>query len=94
MIRRSMLIVVSFVLFVSALSLVTAQHRSRSLFIDLERAQGDARRLDVEFERLRIEQARLSQPANVETEARKIGLKPIDPTRTVFLNLAGQEAKK
>jgi len=94
MIRRGLLLVVSVLLFASALSLVTAQHRSRSLFIDLERSQGDAKRLDVEFERLRIEQARLSQPSNVETEARKIGLKPIDSSRTVFLNLPTQESKK
>ena len=65
-------------LFASALSLITAQHRSRSLFIDLERAQVDAKRLDVEHDRLRIDQARLSQPAYVESEARKIGMKPID----------------
>ena len=35
----------------SALSLITAQHRSRSLFIDLERAQLDAKRLDVDHDR-------------------------------------------
>lgn len=90
---RGLVLLVGLLLFVSALSLVTAQHRSRSLFIDLERAQLDAKRLDVEHDRLRIEQARLSQPAYVETEARKIGLKPIDAGRTIFLNLPAQETK-
>ena len=94
MIRPGIVILIGALLFASALSLITAQHRSRSLFIDLERAQVDAKRLDVDHDRLRIEQSRLSQPSYVESEARKIGLKPIDSTRTLFLNLPAPEAKK
>lgn len=94
MIRRGFLLLLGILLFASALSLVTAQHRSRSMFIDLERAQLDAKRLEVEYERLRIEQARLSQPAHVEAEARKIGLKPVDASRTIFLNLPPPQAGK
>lgn len=94
MIRRGLVVLIAMALFASALSLITAQHRSRSLFIDLERAQIDAKRLDVDHDRLRIEQSRLSQPAYVESEARKLGLKPIDATRTVFLTLPAAEAKK
>jgi cell division protein FtsL len=76
----------------SALSLIT-WHRSLAV-IDLERAQVDAKRLDVEHDRLRIDQSRLSQPAYVESEARKIGMKPLDAARTVFLNLPAAETKK
>ena len=94
MIRRGLIVLIGALLFASALSLITAQHRSRSLFIDLERAQTDAQRLDVDHDRLRIDQSRLSQPAHVASEARKIGLKPIDPARTVFLNLPATEPKK
>ncbi len=94
MMRRGFIVLLGLLLFASALSLVTAQHRSRSMFIDLERAQLDAKRLDVEHERLRIEQARLSQPAYIETQARKLGLKPIDAGRTIYLNLPAPEAKK
>ena len=94
MIRRGLIVLIGALLFASALSLITAQHRSRSLFIDLERAQTDAKRLDVDHDRLRIDQSRLSQPAYVESEARKIGLKPIDAARTVFLNLPVTEPKK
>jgi cell division protein FtsL len=94
MMRRGFIVLLGLLLFASALSLVTAQHRSRSMFIDLERAQLDAKRLDVEHDRLRIEQARLSQPAYVETQARKLGLKPIDAGRTTYLNLPAPEAKK
>lgn len=94
MIRRGLVLLIGLLLFASALSLVTAQHRSRSLFIDLERAQLDAKRLDVEHDRLRIDQSRLSQPAYVETAARKLGLRPIDAGRTIYLNLPAPEAKK
>ena len=94
MIRPGLVVLIGALLFASALSLITAQHRSRSLFIDLERAQVDAKRLDVEYDRLGINQSRLSQPAYVESEARKIGLKPIDAARTVFLNLPAPETKK
>ena len=87
MIRRGLLLLLGLLLFGSALALVSAQHRARSLFIDLERAQQQAKQHDVEYDRLKIELARLSQPAYVEAEARRIGLKPVDGGRTVFLNL-------
>lgn len=94
MIRRGFVLLLGLLLFASALSLVTAQHRSRSMFIDLERAQLEAKRLDVEHDRLRIDQSRLSQPAYVEAEARKLGLKPIDAARTSYLTLPAPEGKK
>ncbi len=87
MIRRGFVLLLAVALFVCALALVTAQHRSRSLFVDLERAQQQARQLDIDYDRLKIELARLSQPAYVEAEARRLGMKPVDASRTVFLNL-------
>ena len=72
-------------LLASSLSLVTAQHRARSLFVDLERAQQQARQLDADGDRLRIELGRASQPAAIESAARELGLKPVDAGRVVFL---------
>lgn len=92
MIRRGLVLLLGFALFASALALVTAQHRSRSLFIDVERAQQQSRQLDIDYERLKIELARLSQPAYVEAEARRLGMKPVDDGRTVFLNLPAASA--
>jgi cell division protein FtsL len=86
-IRRGLVLLLGLALFGSALALITAQHRSRSLFVDVERAQQQARQLDIDFDRLKIELARLSQPAYVEVEARRLGMKPVDGSRTVFLNL-------
>jgi cell division protein FtsL len=92
MMRRGFVLLIGLALFASALALITAQHRSRSLFIDLERAQQQARQLDIDHDRLKIEIARLSQPAYVEEQARRLGLKPVDGSRTVFLNLPAASA--
>jgi cell division protein FtsL len=82
---RILLALFALLLTASALSLVTAQHRARSLFIDLERAQQQARTLDAEGDRLRVELGRASQPAAVASAARQLGLKPVDAAQVVFL---------
>jgi cell division protein FtsL len=82
---RALIGLVAALLLASSLSLVTAQHRARSLFVDLERAQQQARQLEADGDRLRIELGRASQPAAVETAARELGLKPVDAGRVVFL---------
>ncbi|HTN50627.1 MAG TPA: cell division protein FtsL [Burkholderiaceae bacterium] len=87
MIVRALVVLLVALLFASALGLVTAQFRTRSLFVDLERSQQDARQLDVDYERLTIELARLSQPAAVERAALKLGFRAADPRQTVYLNL-------
>jgi cell division protein FtsL len=87
MIRVALVFVSVLLLFASSLGLVTAQHRTRSLFVDLERAQQDAKQLDVDYERLTIELARLAQPAAVERAAQRLGFKAAEASRTVFLNL-------
>jgi len=77
--------VLAALLVAAALSLITAQHRSRGLFVDLERAQQQARLLEAEGDRLRIELGRAAQPASVEAAARQLGLKPVDGKAVVFL---------
>jgi cell division protein FtsL len=89
---RALAIVLALLLAAAALSLVTAQHRSRGLFVDLERAQQQARTLEAEGDRLRIERGRLSQPAHVEAAARQLGLKPVDGKSVVFLPAQGAGA--
>ncbi len=92
MIRRALLVLATLGLFACALGLITAQHRSRSLFVDLERAQQEAKQLDVDYERLTIEMARLSQPSSVERAAQKLGFKAPDAAQTVYLNLPQSSA--
>lgn len=82
---KLLIALVGLLLLASSLSLVTAQHRARSLFVDLERAQQQARQLEAEGDRLRIELGRAAQPAAIESAARDLGLKPVDAGRVVFL---------
>lgn len=86
---RVVILLLGVVLVASAFSLVTAQYRSRTLFVELGRAQQRAAALEAEGNRLRVEQARGAQPAAVEAAARRLGLKPIDAKESVFLPSAG-----
>jgi cell division protein FtsL len=59
------------VLVACALSLITARHQSRKLFVALERAQAEGRAYDVEYGRLLLEQSTWGMPARVEKIARE-----------------------
>jgi cell division protein FtsL len=52
-----------------ALGLVTSQHQSRKLFIELEREQERARSLEVEFGQLQLEQGTWALHSRVERTA-------------------------
>lgn len=86
---RAVIILLGIVIVLSAFGIVTAQYRTRSLFVELERAQQRAAALEAEGDRLRVAQARSVQPAAVETAARRLGLKPIEARETVFLSAIG-----
>jgi cell division protein FtsL len=81
---RTVVVLLSLALVLSAFGLVTAQYRTRALFVELERVQQRTAALEAEGNRLRVEQARNAQPAAVEAAARRLGLKPIDAKETVF----------
>ena len=58
-----------------ALATVQAQHRARSLFIEREALKKEARELEVEWGKLRLEQSTLADPKRVEFLARsQLGL--------------------
>jgi len=69
MTRLNVLLLV--VLVVCALSLVTSRHQSRRLFVELERAQAEARGYETEFGQLQLEQSTWSMPVRVEKIARE-----------------------
>jgi cell division protein FtsL len=83
--NRGLVLLLGVLLFASSMGLITAQHRARGLFVELERAQGASKSLEAERDRLRIELGRNAQPASVETAARRIGLQPIEPPRVVYV---------
>jgi cell division protein FtsL len=59
------------VLTFSALGLVTAQHKARKLFIELEREQEHSRQLDVEYGQLQLESSTWSMHTRIERIARQ-----------------------
>jgi cell division protein FtsL len=74
---------------VCALSLVAAQQRARKLFISLERAQIEERKLNQEWLRLEYEQRNLSKSARIREVARnQLHMVPISPERTLYLKEA------
>lgn len=67
-----------------ALSLITAQHEARRTHIALEHAQGESRRLDADWNHLRIQQTSLSAAALIDARARgQLGMDSPMPHRTL-----------
>jgi cell division protein FtsL len=76
-------------LLVCALSLVAAQQRARKLFISLDRAQIEERKLNQDWLRLEYEQRNLSKSARIRDVARnQLHMAPISPERTLYIKEA------
>ncbi|MBC7500122.1 MAG: cell division protein FtsL [Herminiimonas sp.] len=79
-------LVVTALLMACALSLVNAQYHARSLFIELERAQGIARQLDIEWAQLQLDQSTLGKNARIEASARRdLNMMPVTAARTQYM---------
>jgi cell division protein FtsL len=79
-------IVLTVLLVGCALSVVNAQYQARHLFIDLERAQAQARQLDIEWAQLQLDQSTLGKHARIEEIARRdLNMTPLTPNRTQYL---------
>jgi len=59
------------VLVLCALSLVTSRHQARRLFVELQRAQSEARGYETEYGQLELEQSTWGMPARIEKIARE-----------------------
>ena len=72
-------------LLICALSLVASQQRARKIFVALERAQVQERKLNQEWLRLEFEQRNLSKSARIRDVARnQLRMSPITPDRTLY----------
>jgi len=70
-----------------ALSLVNAQYQARHLFIELERAQAQARQLDIDWAQLQLDQSTLGKHERIEAIARRdLGMTPLTAARTQYLS--------
>lgn len=84
-------IALALVLMVCALAVVTAQHRARMLFMDIESLKKEARDLEVEWGKLQLEQGTLASHARVESLARQeLGLVSPPLDRIVLIESGGR----
>ncbi len=76
-----------------ALPVVTAQHRSRKLFAELDTEQQTAKKLDEEWTQLQLEQGTWATHKRIEAVAsQQLGMRFADPATTVIIDPAGVPA--
>ena len=86
MIRLNLLLLL--VLVACALGVITAQHQSRKLFIDLESERAAAQKLDTEWTQLQVEQGTWATNKRVEAVAsRTLGMRAPDAASTVVVTV-------
>jgi cell division protein FtsL len=74
----------------SALYLVRTQYESRRLFAEVDKALADARRLEVEHERLQVEKRGQATPLRVEKLAKEqLHMRSASPAITQYVTLRG-----
>ena len=70
-----------------ALILVKTQYQARHLFIELERAQTEARQLEVEWAQLQLDQSNLEKHERIEASAiKELNMMPVSPDHTQYLS--------
>jgi cell division protein FtsL len=80
-------IVLLVLVLVCTFSIITSQHAARKSYIEIERGQALAQRLDTEFRQLQVEQTSLSKPALVDEAARRtLGMERVTPAQTLYIN--------
>ena len=74
-----------------ALSLVNAQNQSRHLFIELEHEQMQARKLDITWSQLQLDQSTLGKHERIEAIARTdLNMTALTAGRIQYLTEGGQ----
>jgi cell division protein FtsL len=77
-----------------ALALVTSQHKARKLYVELQKEQELAKRLDVEWGQLQLEQSTWAMHGRIEKiAAEKLGMRVPPSARTQVVPAAAPEAK-
>lgn len=85
MTRVSMLLLVATV--VSALWLVHSHYESRRMFMDLESARKEAKRIAVDHDRMEVERRAQATPLRVEQIARQqLNMRTASPAITQYVN--------
>ncbi|MFO1278851.1 MAG: cell division protein FtsL [Burkholderiaceae bacterium] len=93
MIRLNLVLLVAVV--VSALYLVHMQFESRQLFVELDKAGAEARRLATEHDRLQVEKRAQATPLRVEKLARdQLKMRTTTPAITQYVPLPAPRASE
>jgi len=88
MIRVNLLLLIA--ILASALYVVQVQYESRRLYTEIEKARNEARKLDIEHERLQVERRAQATPARVEKLAREqLQMRSATPAITQYVTLKG-----
>jgi cell division protein FtsL len=91
MIRLNLVLLVAVV--TSALYLVRLQFESRQLFVELDRANAEARKLVTDNERLQVEKRAQATPLRVEKLARdQLHMRTTTPAITHYVTLSAPTA--
>ena len=91
MTRVSLLLLVATV--VSALWLVHSHYESRRIFMDMESARKEAKRIEVDHDRMDIERRAQATPLRVEQIARQqLNMRTASPAITQYVNAQGAAA--
>lgn len=76
----------------SAMHLVQVQYESRRLYAEIEKAQAQARKLEVEHERLKVDKRAQATPLRVEKLAKEqLKMRPAGPAITQYIAAAGPQ---
>jgi cell division protein FtsL len=79
-------------LIATGVALVRVSYETRRLYAALDKAQAEARRLDVDFERLEAERQAQATPSRVEAAARKeLAMRTATPAVTAYASYARAE---
>lgn len=84
------------ILIVCSLGVITSQHQARQLYAELQHAQEAAKRMDIEFGQLQLEQSTWAMHARIEKIAgERLRMKVPEPSRIHILapHAPGPEAK-
>lgn len=88
MIRLNLVLLLAVI--ASALYLVRVQYESRRLYAEIEKAQNEFRRLEVDHERLQVEKRAQATPGRVEKLAREqLQMRQATPAITQYVTLQG-----
>jgi len=72
-----------------ALALVTSQHRARKLYVELQKEQDTAKKLDIEWGQLQLEQSTWATHGRIERIAgARLGMRVPASTRTEVVTAA------